>query len=87
MTKFCGTGKTSSSYYSENARCSGYVIGVVDTITQTDAYDDDLCLPDMVTVGQLTKVVEKSLAIEIELGHKDGMANKYFKQIKDGARR
>jgi len=73
MAKFCGTSETAPSHYSDRARCSGYVIGVVDSMTRVEAYADDLCLPRGVTVGQLTNVVEKFMADHPAEMHRPGI--------------
>ncbi|MDB4223911.1 Rap1a/Tai family immunity protein [Granulosicoccus sp.] len=59
LAEFCGTNQADRHDFANQALCSGYVIGVVDTITQLVFYDDKLCMPDGVTVEQLIKVVEK----------------------------
>lgn len=62
LTKLCNTLETEQHYFANNAQCHGYVAGVVDVVVQLDAYDDALCIPSAVTVGQVTKVVKKFMA-------------------------
>jgi len=59
LSEVCVDSETDTTAYMRYARCGGYILGVVDSITRLKAYDDALCLPDGVTAGQLTKVVEK----------------------------
>ncbi len=59
LSSFCGTNETAKHYFTDNARCSGYVAAVADALLRHDEYDDNLCIPSQATLGQLKKVVEK----------------------------
>jgi hypothetical protein len=57
LQEYCNVRKSAPTYYQQDARCSGYILGVYDVV----GGEPDVCGNEGVTSGKLDEIVRKFL--------------------------